>query len=100
MLQVSGLSEWIGEQFAVLGELPGWLMVAFICLITAFLTEVTSNSATCTILMPIVAAMVRASSYIIRRKLATESYHVHVLVITPRHSLPNSVTIPESVTLF
>ena len=56
--QESGLSEWIGEQLAVFGSLPGWLMVAIICFLVAMLTEVTSNSATCTILMPIVAAMV------------------------------------------
>ena len=62
---MSGLSEWIGEQFAVLGELPVWLVVAIVCVITAFLTEITSNAATCTILMPIVAAMVGVFYYVI-----------------------------------
>ena len=58
IIKVSGLSAWIGEQLAVFGSLPGWLMVAIICFLVAMLTEVTSNSATCTILMPIMASMV------------------------------------------
>ena len=65
--EVSGLSEWIGEQLAVFGDLPGWIMIAIICFLVALLTEVTSNSATCTILMPIMASMVATFSEVIFR---------------------------------
>ena len=74
--QESGLSEWIGEQLAVFGSLPGWLMVAIICFLVAMLTEVTSNSATCTILMPIVAAMA--------------SVFTHCTALFSFYGLPNS----------
>ncbi len=53
----SGLSAWIGT--AVGGGLvllPALVLIATICLVVTFLTEVTSNTATATLLMPILAA--------------------------------------------
>ena len=90
---MSGLSEWIGEQFSVLGELPVWLVVTIVCVITAFLTEITSNAATCTILMPIVAALVGDRYDVIRH---THAYEIMLYI----SRLPNSAVIPDSVTLF
>ena len=52
----SGLSELLGEQLAGIGSLPLVVMVAVICLAVTFLTEVTSNTATTALLMPILAA--------------------------------------------
>lgn len=52
----SGLSEILGNQLAALSSLPVWALVLIICLAVTFLTEVTSNTATATILMPILAA--------------------------------------------
>lgn len=52
----SGLSEQLGGHLAQLGTLPLVLMVACICLAVTFLTEMTSNTATTTLLMPILAA--------------------------------------------
>ncbi len=52
-------NDWIGEQLAVLGTLPPWLMLTIICLFTAILANVMSSSATCSLLCPIVASMVR-----------------------------------------
>jgi len=53
----SGLSEWLGDKLIVFGTLPGWAMVLIICFLVTLLTNVTSNSATCTLLMPIMASM-------------------------------------------
>lgn len=52
----SGLSNSIGETLEHLSTLPLLLMIAIICLAVTFLTEVTSNMATTTLLMPILAA--------------------------------------------
>jgi sodium-dependent dicarboxylate transporter 2/3/5 len=54
--QASGLSDWIGERLAGLSGVPPLLLVALICLMVTFLTEVTSNTATATMLMPVLAA--------------------------------------------
>lgn len=53
---VSGLSASLGS---VLADLAGWhvlLMTAIICFCITFLTEMTSNTATTTLMMPILAA--------------------------------------------
>ncbi len=51
----SGLSELLGNTLAGLGTLPTILLIATLCLAVTFLTEVTSNTATTTLLMPILA---------------------------------------------
>jgi len=52
----TGLSQALGEQLGALAELPPWLLVLGISLGVTFLTEITSNTATTTLLMPILAA--------------------------------------------
>ncbi len=52
----SGLSERIGDALTGLGVLPVALLVFCLTLSVSFLTEVTSNTATATLLMPIMAA--------------------------------------------
>ncbi|MDH4224755.1 MAG: SLC13 family permease [Deltaproteobacteria bacterium] len=52
----SGLSFYLGDHLRILGGLPLWLLVLSICLMTTFLTELTSNTATATVLLPILAA--------------------------------------------
>ena len=49
----SGLSAVLGNSMSSLGMLPVLLGIASICLMVTFLTEVTSNTATTTILLPI-----------------------------------------------
>lgn len=51
----SGLSEVMGGWLTGLSELPTPLLILSICLFVTFLTEITSNTATATLLMPILA---------------------------------------------
>jgi sodium-dependent dicarboxylate transporter 2/3/5 len=53
---VSGLSDLIGHQLAAFTSLPLILLIAAIALTVTFLTEITSNTATTAMLMPILAA--------------------------------------------
>ncbi len=55
--QESGLSLWLGKQLEGLSSLHPILIVAAICLLITFLTELTSNTATAQILLPILAAL-------------------------------------------
>ena len=52
------LSRWIGERLgdAVEGR-PAWVLVGAVCLVMTFLTECTSNVATCSIVLPVLAAV-------------------------------------------
>lgn len=53
----SGLSEIIGAQFAALHDFPVYLTILIICLSITFLTELTSNTATAQIVLPILASL-------------------------------------------
>nr|KAG5689113.1 hypothetical protein BaRGS_013874 [Batillaria attramentaria] len=55
--QDSGLSLWLGQKLAVFGALDPWLMLLIICYIVTFATEVTSNTAIATLMMPILAQL-------------------------------------------
>lgn len=52
----SGVSDVLGEKLSSIAALPPVLLVAVVCLAVTFLTEITSNTATTTLLMPILAA--------------------------------------------
>lgn len=77
MLQVSGLSNWMGEQLKSFGSLPDWLMVFLLCLLVSLLTEVTSNSATCSLLMPIMAGMVSSLQHIYTHAHTPHHHHYY-----------------------
>ena len=56
---VSGLSVYIGEQFIGMQKLEPAALIAGISSIVVFLTEVTSNTATSQILLPVVASVAK-----------------------------------------
>ena len=59
----SGLSVLLGDWLTSLANLPVILMILTICLVVTYLTEITSNTATATLLMPILAVAATASGY-------------------------------------
>jgi sodium-dependent dicarboxylate transporter 2/3/5 len=52
----SGLADIIAQHLGGLMSLPTWLLILCMCLSVTFLTEVTSNTATSSLLMPVLAA--------------------------------------------
>ncbi len=54
--QVTGLSAFIGEQFAGLSSISPIMLIALTCFSLSFLTELTSNTATAEMILPILAA--------------------------------------------
>ncbi|WP_413376644.1 SLC13 family permease [Alkalihalobacillus sp. 1P02AB] len=55
--QSSGLSTWLGEQLTVLDGLHMIMIIAGATLLIMMLTEITSNTATATMIMPILASL-------------------------------------------
>jgi sodium-dependent dicarboxylate transporter 2/3/5 len=55
--RASGLDQLIGDNLAGLANLPVFAMMLGLCLSVTFLTEMTSNTATANLLMPILAAI-------------------------------------------
>ncbi len=58
--QTSGLAEWIGNQLSAVADLPLFLIILIIALSVNFLTEITSNVATVSIMMPVLASLASA----------------------------------------
>ena len=52
----SGLAALIAESMQGLGHLHAFLLILGVCLVVTFLTELTSNTATTTLLMPVLGA--------------------------------------------
>lgn len=52
----TGLDSAIGQQFARLDGVPVWVIVLCLCLTVTFLTELTSNTAVTSALLPVMAA--------------------------------------------
>ena len=59
----SGLSTLLGEWLTSLANLPAFTMILTICLVVTYLTEITSNTATATLLMPILAVAAISAGY-------------------------------------
>ncbi|KAJ8386224.1 hypothetical protein AAFF_G00175440 [Aldrovandia affinis] len=55
--EVSGLSRWLGNQMTPLHTIPPWAIAIILCLLIATFTECTSNVATATLFLPILATM-------------------------------------------
>ncbi|MQY79056.1 MAG: DASS family sodium-coupled anion symporter [Bacteroidetes bacterium] len=53
----SGLSEWFGNQLIGLGEFSPTFLIGSICFMITFLTELTSNTATVEMVLPILASL-------------------------------------------
>ena len=58
----TGLSDWFGNRLAILHYLPVLLAISIVCLFLTFLTEVTSNTATTSMILPILASTAVAMS--------------------------------------
>lgn len=58
----SGLSDWLGKQLTPLQSIPPAAIVLVLCFTVAVFTECTSNAATTTLFLPILASMARAIS--------------------------------------
>jgi sodium-dependent dicarboxylate transporter 2/3/5 len=61
-MQSSGLSGWIGSQLQFLQAVPLPVMMLGIALAITFLTEITSNTATTQVMLPILAAAALANA--------------------------------------
>lgn len=59
--QASGLSEWVGSFFPALGDAPLPVLVASITAVITFLTEMTSNTATTEMILPLLASIAKSA---------------------------------------
>lgn len=58
----SGLAEWIGSQLTIVSNVPVLWIIITVTTLVLFLTEITSNTATATMMFPIMASLAFASN--------------------------------------
>ncbi len=58
--RTTGLADWIGTQLTVISDVPFWLILLLVILLVNLLSEVTSNVATATMILPILASFAAA----------------------------------------
>lgn len=58
--QETGLTEWIGGRLTLLGNIHPILMLLIVVALVNYLTELTQNMATCTLMLPILAGLSEA----------------------------------------
>jgi sodium-dependent dicarboxylate transporter 2/3/5 len=87
----SGLSELMGHWLAGTTQIPLYALIAIICLIVTFMTEVTSNTASTTLLMPVLAAAALASGIAPELIMVPAAMSASCAFMLPVATAPNSV---------
>jgi sodium-dependent dicarboxylate transporter 2/3/5 len=87
----SGLSTLIGERLAGLSALHPFLLVLAICLVVTFLTEITSNTAVATLLMPVMAAVAFATGLAPELLMIPAAISASCAFMLPVATAPNAI---------
>ena len=87
----SGLAELIAQKLAVLAMLPVPVLLLCICLGVTFLTEITSNTATTTLLMPIFAATAMAVGVSPELMMIPAAMSASCAFMLPVATVPNAI---------
>ena len=96
----SGLSELIGQQLVGLNTLPVFVMMLVLALAVSFLTEITSNTATATLLMPILASAAVANGIAPELLMIPAVISCSCAFCLPVATAPNSIIFSsEQVTI-
>ena len=87
----SGLSELLGNTLTSLTTLPLWALILSLCLFVTFLTEITSNTATATLLMPILAAAAIATGVDPKLLMIPAAISASCAFMLPVATAPNAI---------
>lgn len=87
----SGLATALGSALGGVGGLPVFVMVLAICLVVTFLTELTSNTATASLLMPILAGTALATDVDPKLLMIPATLSASCAFMLPVATAPNAV---------
>ena len=98
----SGLATWIGSGVAALHMIPAVALIALVAALFVFLTEVTSNTATATMAMPVMAGAAAGLGLAPLTLMATAALAASMAFMLPVATPPNAIvfgsgylTIPQ-----
>lgn len=89
--KASGLSEAMGQGLGQLADWPLVVMIGIICLSVTFLTEVTSNTASTTLLMPVLASAATAAAVDPRLLMVPAALSASCAFMLPVATAPNAI---------
>ena len=89
--KTTGLSVMIGDQLSLFTALPIIIVIALLCLAITFLTEITSNTATTSLLMPILAAAALSAKIPPEIPMAPAAMSASCAFMLPAATAPNAV---------
>jgi sodium-dependent dicarboxylate transporter 2/3/5 len=87
----TGLAAWIGGGVGALGTLPAPVLLALVATLFVFLTEVTSNTATSTMAMPVMAGVAAGLGYSPLTLMATAALSASMAFMLPVATPPNAI---------
>ena len=87
----TGLAAWIGGAVSQFADWPSWLILGGVAFLFLFLTEVTSNVATATMAMPILAGAAGGLGIAPLQLMATAALAVSMAFMLPVATPPNAI---------
>ena len=87
----SGISEWIGTSLFVFSTLNILLLILLISILISFLTEITSNTATTILFLPILASFAEIHSFEILKVLLPVVLTASCAFMMPIATPPNAI---------
>ncbi|MFV0278817.1 MAG: SLC13 family permease [Parahaliea sp.] len=87
----SGLSDQMGQWLAGMHGLSPWLLIVLVCVIVTFMTEATSNTASATLLMPVLAAAAMAAGIEPKMLMVPAAMSASCAFMLPVATAPNTV---------
>ena len=100
----SGLATWIGSGVSAFDAVPSVVIIALVATLFVFLTEVTSNTATSTMAMPIMAGVAAGLGFAPVTLMAVAALSAAMAFMLPVATPPNAIvfgsgylTIPQMV---
>jgi len=87
----TGLTTWLAQRLQVLKDVPPVLVILSVGLLVTFLTEVTSNTATASLLLPVVAALSQAIQLPPMMLMVTAALCASFAFMLPVATPPNAI---------
>lgn len=97
-LTATGLADWLGGQMSFLAAFPAPLLVFCLVLLVIFLTELTSNVATTSAFLPVLAAMAAGAGFPAERLIVPVAIAASFAFMLPVATAPNAIVYASGAT--
>ncbi len=87
----TGLSAAIGNQLSIFSEAPPWLVIGGVCVVVTFMTEITSSTATASLLLPILGELAIATGLAPEAIMIPGTISASCAFMLPVATAPNAI---------